>query len=422
VTAWRPTPAFLRACTAAIAIVIALVWRRPDLLVLVTPLAVVAVWSAVTRPRAAPQLVAGTEPRTIREGDATVWRGAVSGADELDVVVAGIPPSVTFDHRPESGVVTAVAVDGVAELSIDLRARRWGRHLTEPVRVDAAGSWGAFRWSTTTPPELVIALPVPGVFDARAAMRPATGLVGLHRSTRVGEGIEFAGIRTFVPGDRMRHVNWPRSLRAGELHVNTMWADRDTHVVLLVDATADDTMDVRNAVSLDTTVRAAAAIAEHYARRGDRVSLRVLGGLRPTPVPPGTGQAHLRRIVDALTTIGPTTVRSAGADVRATALTGDALVIMLSPLVTHEALDRAVTLGRRGVAVAVLDTLPEHLTAGVDERVRLAWRLRLLERAREIRLVQRAGVPVIAWRGAGSLDAFLRGVAQRATAPRVRVR
>jgi uncharacterized protein (DUF58 family) len=408
------------------AIVIALVWRRPDVLVLTTPLAIVAAWSALTRPHTTPRAVERIGSRVLREGDALVCRIAVCG-DGLDVVAAGVPDSPWFDRRPESGVVMVGAVDDGAEPTIDLRARRWGRHLTEPVRVQTASSWGAFRWETNTPPVLVTVLPVPGVFDARAVVRPASGLVGLHRSSRAGEGIEFAGIRPFVAGDRVRRVNWPRSLRAGSLHVNTTWADHDTHVVLLVDATVDVGADVgsgASAVGLDTTVRAAAAIAEHYARDGDRVSLRVLGGPWAPTVPPGTGQAHLRRILDALTSIRPGVGTSRGFERPSIALTGDALVIMLSPLVSRQALDRAVALGRRGVTVAVLDTLPERLPddGSGDARAGLAWRIRLLERAREIRLVQRVGVPVIAWRGAGSLDQFLRDLARRAAAPRVRAR
>jgi uncharacterized protein (DUF58 family) len=356
----------------------------------------------------------------LREGDATVWRAAVSGDDALDVVAAVSPPSAWFDRRPSGGVVTG-ASNGTTELAVELRARRWGRHTTEQVRIDACSPWGAFRWSSTTSPRVVVVLPVAAEFGARASFRPATGLVGLHRSSQSGEGMEFASVRPFVAGDRMRRVNWPRSLRAGTVHVNTSWSDRDTHVALLLDTTVEGNLDATSATSLDTTVRAAAAIAEHYARQGDRLSLGVLGGIRRTMVPPGTGIAHLRRVLDALTTLGPS-VPHWGATERRAPLTGDVLVIMLSPLITREALDRAVALGRRGVAIAVVDTLPEHLAPEADERSRLAWRIRLLERAREVRVVQEVGVPVLAWKGAGSLDEFLRGVSRRAGAPRVRVR
>ena len=76
---WRPTPAFLRSCVAAAAVVIALVWRRPDVLVLATPLVVVAVWSAIVRPRVTPVVAEQISARTVREGDGVTWRARVAG-------------------------------------------------------------------------------------------------------------------------------------------------------------------------------------------------------------------------------------------------------------------------------------------------------------------------------------------------------
>lgn len=424
---WRPTVAHVRACLAVVPITLALVWPRPDLLVLATPLAIVAGWSLVARPRAAPKLHDRVDHRTIREGDATNWRGTVSvEADtDIDLAVAVVGRHPFFRQRPSSGAVTAAPVSGRAELTIALRATRWGKRDTEPIRIVAAGPWGAFRWDAQAPGYRVTVLPVPGAFDADTVAAPASGLVGVHRSARPGEGSEFAGVRPFHIGDRVRHVNWPRSLRSGELHVNTRWADRDTHVALIVDATADvgvsEGIDA-GASSLDTTVRAAGAIAEHFTRHGDRVSLRVLTNTAhhtPTLVPPGTGTAHLRRLLEVLALVPPVEADEFGRQPSRQPFTlpGDVLAILLSPLVTAHVLDRAVALGRRGISAAVLDTLPEQLTSSNDAYAALAWRIRLLERQREINLVQQAGVAVIDWRGPGSLDQFLRDVTRRASTP-----
>ena len=70
-------------------------------------------------------------------------------------------------------------------------------------------------------------------------------------------------------------------------------------MLLIVDALADygapGGVDGA-ASSLDVTVRAAAAIAEHYLRRGDRVALRVVG-TGGENVRYGAGRRHLRRIL-----------------------------------------------------------------------------------------------------------------------------
>jgi hypothetical protein len=60
------------------------------------------------------------------------------------------------------------------------------------------------------------------------------------------------------------------------LHVTSTWADHDRHVVLLIDA-LNDVGRARGstaASSLDVSLRAAGAIAEHYISTGDRARWR----------------------------------------------------------------------------------------------------------------------------------------------------
>ena len=128
------------------------------------------------------------------------------------------------------------AVDGAANFEIDVRSTRWGTRPIGPLQIVAATPWASFRWSTFTARHGLTTLPLPPVFDVDASLRPTDGLVGLHRSARPGEGNEFAGIRPFRTGDRLRRINWTRSARSNELQVNSTWADLDTHIALVVDA------------------------------------------------------------------------------------------------------------------------------------------------------------------------------------------
>ena len=98
---WRPTVAYFRAAVGAMTMIaFALIWRRPDLLVIATPLAVVTAWSLLTRPGASPDFVDGVGHPTIREGDATTWHGAISGVAELDLVVAALERCAVDRNRP----------------------------------------------------------------------------------------------------------------------------------------------------------------------------------------------------------------------------------------------------------------------------------------------------------------------------------
>ena len=423
---WRPTAAYVRAAVPAVVlVVVALVWRRPDLLVIAAPFAVVTGWATLVRPTDTPSIDDGVVHPTIREGDATRWRGRVTSPDGLDMATASIRCDPWVETKPARGAIAVAGADRITELDIAVRSTRWGGRVIERVHVSATSVWGAFRWSEVTPPRVVTTLPLPAVFDVGASPRPSDGLIGLHRSTRGGEGNEFAGIRTFRSGDRLRRINWPRSARSGELLVNATWADLDTHVALVLDVDdlgVSDGIDGR-ASSLDAGVRAAGAIAEHYATRGERVSLRTFGGVVTESVAPGTGRGQLRRTLDTLARVRPAPSRrpfssSQVSRWRHVSTTGQ-MTVMLSPMIAPDALDLAVLLARQGHAVVVIDTLPDHVVVDDDQLTSLAWRIRLLERRRELRLMTAAGIPVVEWRGPGSLDQVIRDIARRTTGPRL---
>ncbi len=426
---WRPTPALFRAAAAAaILAAVAVLFRRPDAIVIATPFAVVAAWSLWSRPQRTPLVESSLGRSTLREGDGTTWHGAVDAGPEADLAVAVLGGAAWLDRRPESGTVAVACTDGRATLDVAVRSTRWGMRSVEPARVVVVTPWAAFRWTDETRRHPLTTLPLPSPFDADAPSRPSNGLVGQHRSTRAGEGNEFASIRRYQPGDRMRRINWPRSQRSGELLVNATWADLDVHLALLLDANDDfgasDGIDGR-ASSLDLGVRAAGAIAEHFTMRGERVSLRIFGTPFPLVVPPATGRRQFRRIVERLAQL-PTFERSNASgrmpprDPRLA--TGGQLTVMLSPLIATSALDHAVALGRAGLPVIVVDTLPPDVTVDDDPHTAMAWRIRLLERRRELRHVRAAGIPVITWQGPGSLDQVVRDIARRSAAPKLAAR
>lgn len=423
---WRPTHAFARSGVVGFGgLVAGVVLGRPDFVVLAAPLLVVAVWSALRRPVEPPAYDGAWSTLAIREGETIRCRYGLARVDGLESAYAlvTVPSFVSVD--PESGAVPLLA-DG-ERLTGEARARcsRWGRRSIGPSRVVVTGPWGAFRAQSAgfATGDLVTS-PTPSAFDTSAPMPHPVGLVGLHRSRSRGEGSEFNSIRPFEVGDRLRRIHWPVSLRTGELHSISSWADQDAHVVLLVDGTDDigESGGVDGTAStLDVTVRAAAAIAEQYLRGGDRVELRVLDAFGMRRVPPASGTGQLRRILDRLARARP------GADTRFDPLSGQrslgagATIVMLSSLVAPNALAVAAALAGAGLSVVVVDTLPADVTPQVydDRFADLAWRIRALERERELHRIQRLGVPVVPWRGAGSLDEVLRDLTRRAAAPRM---
>ena len=235
---WQPTAALLRVSVLpAVLAVVAVLARRPDLLVIAAPLALAAL-PLVRRPAGTPAAELAISDETPAEGSdlqAVVRLTGVSGAE---TVTAGVPAPGWVrprDGRRPAGVV-APAGDR-AELTFGLTAARWGRADVGPATVGCSAAGGLLRWGPVVlPARRVRVFPLAEPHRGATLLpRARTGL-GLHRSPRPGESAELNGVRVFAPGGRMRRVNWRVSMRAGELHVNATTSERNADVLVLLDA------------------------------------------------------------------------------------------------------------------------------------------------------------------------------------------
>ncbi|MFC6160552.1 DUF58 domain-containing protein [Kribbella jiaozuonensis] len=430
---WRPTHAQIRAiCVAAVLLAVAVLFRRPDAAVFGLPLAFLAGWGRFFRPSEQPEVHTELDADVLFEGQATTYRLRVpEGVDpDIDLIVAALPRTAWFQYDPPQAAIAEPVSNGEVQLEVGVRSKRWGLRSLERPTVTATSAVGAYRVQVTSvESQAVTTLPLREGFEAVDAVPRPAGLVGLHRSRRPGEGTELAGVRPFRTGDRLRRINWAVSARTRELHVTSTWSDRDTEVVIMVDTGGEigvsEGIDGRSS-SLDTAVRAAAAVAEHYLRNGDRVRLIDTGSLF-RGVRSGSGRAHLRRILDTLVHADR---RGRQQDeeqlARRNRVRSDSLVLVLSPLLRPVMLGYIVTLVHSGCTVIAIDTLPPDITSILEPEAHdvrswpLAWRLRLLERRRDLDRLSDLGVPTVPWRGSGTLDEVLRDAARLSAAPRIR--
>lgn len=425
---WRPTAALSRAVgTGAALLLAAVLLRRPDLVVLAAPLLIGTAVAVARRPRSGPDVHLAAPAEALLEGDPVVVTATVSAADGLDVaaVALAVPPWLRAENgRPPRARAGYVPPGGRMEAEFALRSLRWGRRNAGPATVVGTAAYGLLRWpAVRTGSRPTTTWPLREGFTATDTVPRAEGLVGGHRSRRAGEGGDVAGVRPFVLGDRMRRVNWRVTARTGSVHVTATYSDRDTEVLLCLDSRQD--LGTPPDSCLDTGVRAAAAIAEHYLRAGDRVALVDLGQ-RYRAVPARNGRGHLVRLLDVLLDARPRTApgRRAGGMLRPNELTAlaasDALVVLLSPLAGPAALESVVALALAGRSVVVVDTLPARARPrGGADFTDLAFRLWKLRREADLHRLGELGVPVVPWLGANSLDQVLLDVSRAARAPRV---
>jgi uncharacterized protein (DUF58 family) len=429
--AWVPTRAFGRAIlVVGLGVLLAVFTGRPDVIVLIAPVAIGAAIGLWRRPRRAPVVALRTADPSLPEGEHFEAAIEVHNADPIryDLVVARLSAGRWLKVRNADRPYAATIASG-EDVRIGLAgiALRWGRHSLGPLVAHASAADGLLISPAGHAPALRMKVyPRTEPFAANDAMPRAAGMMGFHRSRRPGEGGELAGVRVFSPGDRLRRIDWRVSLRTRQLHVVATLSDRDAEVTLLLDLMheAGESGGIYGARSvLDTTVRAAAGIGEHYLQRGDRVSYVEYGRLARR-LRASSGHRHFLTSLEWLIDIRvPGGIKEPPPFMIGTMLASpNALVVVLTPLIDHRSAAMLARLARSGRFMVAVDTLPADLLDSLGKKpiVSLesaAGRIWRLERENTIGQLREHGVPIVTWGGAGSLDDVLRQVSRMAAGP-----
>lgn len=429
---WAPTRALGRAIlVCGLCVFLAVLLGRFDLVVLAAPFAISVAWALHRERPQAPLLELEPPADPAREGsEVTVGvRLHNPGPSRLSPVVVRLAASPWLRLQRGDHPVAVSLPPGETRVVMRGPALRWGRQRVGPADTYAAGVGGLLLCDpVTTGTAEIPVYPVPEPFRAGDAMPRASILVGSHRSRRPGEGGELAGIRQFSPGDKLRRIDWRVTLRTREVHVTHTLSDRDAEVVILMDVLQEAGVSggISGAASvLDRTVRAAAAIGEHYLRQGDRVALMEHSSISRY-LRPASGrrqyQALLEWLLDTRAEHGSRIAPRGGVDLRL--IPNSALVVVLSPFIGPHGAEATATLARAGRAVIAVDTLGSIANEPIPGTAwtLLGQRLWRLQRAATIGQLREAGVPVTSWVGVGSLDQVLRDMTRMAAAPRLAVR
>lgn len=140
--------------------------------------------------------------------------------------------------------------------------------------------------------------PIEDLSDFSLSSRSAQPEIGTFRSSSVGVGTEFFGIRNYLPGDELRRINWKASARTDSLLSNEYEREHVTNMYLFVDLTSPQIE------ALKWTVRTAASIATYLLRTRNRLGLIVLGE-STSHVQIESGRRQLLRVLDKLVTAEP---------------------------------------------------------------------------------------------------------------------
>jgi uncharacterized protein (DUF58 family) len=400
---WRAA-ARLRGCAAvAVASILAAVLTRDAALLLLAGPALAALASAsrAGRPASASPRLSVSTTRCF-EGDEVTVTATVDRVGEDTLFTIHPDPGFTLAEGDPVQVTLGSASPSARWV---LRPGTWGRHVpcTVAIRCRYGGIWQA-DLSVRADPLEIFPHPPP----ARATLVPPDLLrrIGEHTAASAGAGIEFAGIRLYQPGDRLRDLNATVTSRYGRPFINQRAALRAADLVLMIDTFSE--VGPQGDTSLDAAVRSAAGLATAYLRTGDRVGLVILGGVLRW-LGPAPGDRQFFRIVETAFNARFTSEVTPDLDrVPRTALPPRSLVVLFSPLLDKRAIGAVTDLRQRGVSLIVVDVLahepPSHPRVPVSSLAARLWRLD--RRALHASLAS-LGVPVVRWDTRAGLDGML---------------
>jgi uncharacterized protein (DUF58 family) len=377
---------------------LSLVLGRPDPLVLTLPFLVVLSAAAITsRTRPDLEVRITLDRAKALEGEdveidieITTSRGTFEVAFVLD-------PAMDIDviDAPDAIVVN---VGSPVTMHGRIRCLRWGVYRLGGGRLQARDLLSAFVYQRVVLPTIDLRV-YPRPERLRSLLRPRSlrPTFGSLVSRSAGEGLEFADIREFAPGDQRRHVNWKATARRGRVHVNLFHPELSSDVVLLVDTFAEVTGDTQS--SLELAVSAATSAAIEFLHRRDRVGLLTVGGTIQWLLP-AMGIRQLYRIVDSLmqTKLVFSYRWPSAETIPPRVIPPGALLVALTPLVDPRTSTILLDLRARGFDIAVVEISADSLLpTSPNHREQLARRLWRLHRSASRYRFQQAGLHVSVW-------------------------
>ncbi|HLK73833.1 MAG TPA: DUF58 domain-containing protein [Streptosporangiaceae bacterium] len=403
---WYPAARARALATAALLALVAAVLTGHAALVLLAAPALGAL--ALLPRRSPPELdieVTLSSSRCFEGEDVTVT-ATVRATSPLDELIVELEPAAQVALDPGTGAsprAQAFLRTGEASTRWVIRPLRWGRPSPGTVRV--AGRAGAVQTTRRIELDPVEVFPRPALMRPRLVPAELLRRIGEHTGRAVGDGVEFAGIRPYVPGDQLRDVNRAVSIRRGQLHVNQRSAARAADLVVMIDAFGDSGPVSER--TLDLAVHGAAALVTAYLRVSDRAGLVVLGGLLRW-LGPAAGDRQFYRIAEMMLAarfdsyVTPDVGR-----IPRTALPPGTLVVVFSPLLDPRGFGAISDLRQRGFPLILVDTLRDEPPPGTRPDARLALRLWRLDRSATRARLRALGIPVLRWDTGAELDSVL---------------
>lgn len=128
---------------------------------------------------------------------------------------------------------------------------------------------------------------------------------GQYESAFKGQGIEFAEVREYQPGDDIRSIDWNVSARFGSPFVKVFHEERELTVMLLLDLSGSNLFGTVRKFKRELLAEVAGMLAFMAIRTNDKVGAVLFGSQPERFIPPKKGAAHVWRLIKEVFTYEP---------------------------------------------------------------------------------------------------------------------
>ena len=128
---------------------------------------------------------------------------------------------------------------------------------------------------------------------------------GEYLSTFKGQGIEFAEVREYIPGDDVRSIDWNVTARTGIPYIKKFNETRELTVMIACDVSGSEQFGSQAKFKQQAAAELAALFAFSALKNSDKVGLLLFSDQVELFVPPKKGKRHILRLIRDLIAFEP---------------------------------------------------------------------------------------------------------------------
>jgi uncharacterized protein (DUF58 family) len=124
--------------------------------------------------------------------------------------------------------------------------------------------------------------------------------VGIKKIRRLGQSMEFEQIKTYVPGDDFRTINWKASARQGSLMTNSYTDEKSQQVYCVIDKSRVMKMPFDGLSLLDYAINASLVLSNIALLKQDKAGLITISDQKGSVVPADRRPTQINKILEVL--------------------------------------------------------------------------------------------------------------------------